>query len=65
MFKVNDKNTKTTSTKSSWCFFVNFEHISYLFLVFLFLTLNKYMLVGITEMKILKKTPKLLTTFSR
>ena len=28
-------------------FIFNFEHISYLFLVFLLLTLNKYMLSGI------------------
>ena len=35
MFKVNNKNT-----------IVNFEYISHLFLVFLLLTLNKYILAG-------------------
>ena len=29
------------SLKSIWCFFVNFEYISHLFLAFLSLTLNK------------------------
>ena len=33
MFKVNNKNTKTTSLTSSWCFIGNFEHISHLFSV--------------------------------
>ena len=32
-------------------FIVNFEHISYLFLVFLLLTLNKKMFVGKVDMK--------------
>ena len=36
MFKVNNKNTRTTSV-----FIVNTEHISQLFLVFPLLTLNK------------------------
>ena len=44
MFKVNNKNT------SFWCHSVvctvNFEHISYLFLVFQLLTLNKELLAG-------------------
>ena len=44
MFKVNNKNTRTTSMTSFWCsflvFFVNFEHISHLFLMLLLLTLN-------------------------
>ena len=43
MFKVNNKNTRR---RRSGVFFVNFEHISHLFLVFLFLTLQKQMLVG-------------------
>ena len=36
MFKVNNKDTKTTSG----VFIVNFEHISQLFLAFLLFTLN-------------------------
>ena len=39
MFKVNDKDTKTTS-RCSGVFTVNFELISHLFLVFLLLALN-------------------------
>ena len=35
MSKVNNKNTRTTSLTSFWCFYVNFEYISYLFLVFI------------------------------
>ena len=31
MFKVNNKNTRTTSLTSFWCFQCYFEHISYLF----------------------------------
>ena len=42
MFKVNDKDT----WRRSGVFFVNFEHISHLVLVFLFLTLNRKMPVG-------------------
>ena len=38
MFKVNNKNTRMT--------FVNFEHISHLFLVFSLLTLIKQTLAG-------------------
>ena len=30
MFKVNNKDTKTTPMASFWCFIVNFEHISHL-----------------------------------
>ena len=33
MFKVNNKNSKTTSLTPFWCFFVNFEYISHIFLV--------------------------------
>ena len=40
MFKVNNKDT------SSGVFFVNFEHISHLVLVFLLLTLNMQMPTG-------------------
>ena len=28
MFKVNNKDARTTSMTSFWCFIVNFEHIS-------------------------------------
>ena len=37
MFKVNNKNTRTTPMGRSGVFIVNFEHISRLNLVFLFL----------------------------
>ena len=50
LFKVDKRNTKanceicsklTVKTLASfWCFIVNFEHISHLFLVFLLLTLS-------------------------
>ena len=58
MFKVNDKSTRTrceicskltikTTERRHWrhsgVFIVNFEHISHLVLVFLFLTLSKQM----------------------
>ena len=42
MFKINNKDTRTTSMTSSGVFIVNFEHTSYLILVFLLLTLNMY-----------------------
>ena len=42
MFKVN-KNVR----RRSGVFIINFEHVSHLFLVFLFLILNKQMLAGI------------------
>ena len=42
MFKVNNKNTRR---RRSGVFIVNFEQMSHLFLVFLLLTMNKYMLV--------------------
>ena len=38
MFKVNNKDTRTTV--SSGIFVVNFEHISHVVLLFLLLTLN-------------------------
>ena len=47
MFKVKNKDTRTTSL---WCrsgvFIVNFEHVSHLALVFLLLTLNIYLPAG-------------------
>ena len=45
MFKVNNKNTRTTSSTSG-AFIVNFEHILHVFLVILLLTLNKKMLAS-------------------
>ena len=43
VFKVNNREIRTTS----FCFFiVNFEDISHLFLVFLLLTLTTYLLAG-------------------
>ena len=44
MFKVNNKNNRTTSLTG--VFVVKFEYISNLFLMLLVLTLNKYMLAG-------------------
>ena len=44
MLKVNNKNTRMTPLTSSGAFIVLFEHISYLFLEFLLLTLYKQML---------------------
>ena len=42
MFKVNNKDTKTTCYwRRSNVFIVNFEHISHLALVFLLLTLSR------------------------
>ena len=43
MFKVNNKNTSTTSLIR------NFEHILHLFLVLLLLNFNKYMLAGFVK----------------
>ena len=43
MFKVNNKDTRTAPDdgwRRSGVFFVNFEHISHLALVFLLLNLN-------------------------
>ena len=41
MLKVNNKDTRTTPWRRSGAFIVNFEHISYLILVFLLLTLSR------------------------
>ena len=61
MFKVNNRITKTrceryskltikTPERHHWrcsgVFIINFEHISHLVLVFLFLTLSRYMPIG-------------------
>ena len=56
MFKVNNKATRTTSG----VFIVNFDHISHLFLVFLWLTLNKYVLA---ELLILNSFAYLILVF--
>ena len=45
MFKVNNKDTRTTGRRSG-VYIVNFEHISYLVLVFLLLTLSRQMSAG-------------------
>ena len=53
MLKVNNIKIRTRSkicskfTVTSRVFIVNFEHISHLVLVFLFLTLNMYLSAGI------------------
>ena len=46
MFKVNNKDTRTTPWRRSGIFIVNFEHISHLVLVFLLLSLNMYLPAG-------------------
>ena len=60
MFKVNNRNTGTRCEiclklaikipERSGTFIVNFEHISYLVLVFLLLTLSRYMPAGVKSM---------------
>ena len=45
MFKVNNKNTRRRERRRPGVCIVNFEHISHLFLVFLF-TLKNEMLAG-------------------
>ena len=49
MFKVNNKNFRTTSLMSFWCFSVNFKDILHLFLVNLLFNVNKYMLGGLLQ----------------
>ena len=44
--KVNNKNIRTTSMTSLWCFLANFKQIAHIFLEFLLLTWNKLMLAG-------------------
>ena len=51
MFKVNKKDTKTTSMMLFWCLYFNFEQISHLFLMFLLLILNRQMFPGYTANK--------------
>ena len=40
MFKVNSKDTRAASFRSSGIFSINFEHTSHLALIFILLTLN-------------------------
>ena len=46
MFIINNKDTRRRHRRLSAVFVVNFERISHLFLVFLLLTLKKYLLTG-------------------
>ena len=49
MFKVNNKDTRTTPKwRRSGVFIVNFQHISHLVLLFLLLTLNMKLPAGVT-----------------
>ena len=41
MFKVSNRNTRTSCEIRSGVFLVNFEHISHVFVVLLLLTLSK------------------------
>ena len=50
MFKVNNKTPERGHYRSD-VFIVNFEYISHFFLVFLLLTLNKYMLAEKESLK--------------
>ena len=53
VFKVNNKNTRMTSlTSCRRCFIINFEQIPNLFLVFLYLILDKQMLTGKMDYKL-------------
>ena len=63
MLKFNYKNTRTMSLTRSGVFIVNFEHISPLFLIFLMLTLNKYMLVEILKVKFCDDSLETFMTF--
>ena len=46
ILNVNNKDARTTSVTSFWCLIVNFEDISCLFLVFMFLILKRWMFSG-------------------
>ena len=52
MFKVNNKDIKTTPWHRSDVFIVNFEHISHLVLEFLLLNLNMQLLAGLKMTRI-------------
>ena len=41
MFRVNNKDTRTTLMRRSGVFIVNFEHVSHLVLMFILFTLSK------------------------
>ena len=47
MFKVNNKNTRTTPWHRSVVFIINFEHISYLVLVFFFVNFERFSKEGV------------------
>ena len=48
MFNVNNQGIRMTSITSFWCFTVNTEHISHLFLVLLLLAMTMYLFAGLT-----------------
>ena len=52
MFKVNNKDTRTTPERRSGVFNVNFEHISHHVLVFLLLTFSMSMQAGLTKCRL-------------
>ena len=47
MFKVNNKDARKTSLMLFSVFMVNFKYILYLFIVFILLTLNRCVFVGL------------------
>ena len=49
MFKVNNKDIRTTPMASFYVFIVNFEHTAHLVLVFLLLTLNMLLPAGVNK----------------
>ena len=48
MFNVNNQGIRMTSITPFWCFTVNIEHISHLFLVLLLLAMTMYLFAGLT-----------------
>ena len=57
LFQVNNKDTRTMTLASFlWVFTDSFEQILRIGLVLLLLTLNKYMLAGLTHYKVVGKT---------
>ena len=56
LFQVNDKDTRTMTLASFlWVFADSFEQILQIGLVLLLLTLNKYLLAGLTHYKVVEK----------
>ena len=55
MFKVDNKTLERRRGRLSGVFINNFAHISYLFVVFLLVTLNKEMLVGLYNEALYRK----------